>query len=102
MSLKSIEMQVALPRTQNAGKSLDHMQKQHQQFQDTLAQSQLKKEKVKRKQVQTFSKVRDPIIKDENKQNQKDQQPSKKQHHKRPKQSFTKHPYLGNQIDLMK
>ncbi|GEN30454.1 2-oxoglutarate dehydrogenase complex dehydrogenase (E1) component-like enzyme [Cerasibacillus quisquiliarum] len=102
MSLKSIEMQVALPRTQNAGKSLDHMQKQHQQFQDTLAQSQLKKEKLKQKQVQTSSKVRNPVTKDEEKQNPKDKQSSKKQHLKRLKQSFTKHPYLGNKIDLMK
>lgn len=102
MSLKAVEMQVALPRTQNAGKSADHMQKQHQQFQDTLAQSQYKKEKLKRKQVQTYSEVRDPVIKKENKQNKKDQQSSKEQQNKRQKKSDTKHPYLGNKIDLMK
>ncbi|HEY4601582.1 MAG TPA: hypothetical protein VIG73_09985 [Cerasibacillus sp.] len=102
MGLKAIEMQVALPRTQNAGKSADHMQKQHQQFQDTLAQSQLEKEKVKRKQVQTYSEVRDPVIKDENKQNQKEQLLPTKQQNKRRKQSHAQHPYLGNRIDLTK
>jgi hypothetical protein len=57
MSWKSVEMQVALPRTQDAGKLQDQMHKSNQHFQEALAQSQLIQENQKRKKVQEFEEI---------------------------------------------
>ena len=43
MGLKSIELQVALPRSQDAGKMQEQMMRQGQQFQETLTEQQLNK-----------------------------------------------------------
>lgn len=48
MSLKAIEMQVALPRTHDAGKLLEQMQ-QRGQLQHDLASESVKREEEKRK-----------------------------------------------------
>jgi hypothetical protein len=57
MSWKSVELQVALPRTQDAGKLQDQMHKSNQHFQEALAQSQLIQENQKRKKVQEFEEI---------------------------------------------
>lgn len=54
MGWKSVEMQVAIPRTQDASNLQDQMSKQHQRFQDSLAQHQLREQLEKRKQVNKY------------------------------------------------
>ncbi|SDQ60062.1 hypothetical protein SAMN05216232_2738 [Virgibacillus subterraneus] len=97
MSWKSIEMQVALPRTQDAGKLQEQMLKQNQHFQESLAQSQLKDIEQKRKRVQEFESINDVKIKDEDEQgvNNSEEQKAKSEY-----DEFAEHPYLGKKIDF--
>ncbi|TQS75534.1 hypothetical protein DX933_04450 [Ornithinibacillus gellani] len=103
MSWKSVEMQVALPRAQDAGKLQEQQMKQNQQFQESLAQTQLKEEELKRKQVVTFEDVEqaalgknkeDPSQQQSQHQHNKENQPSDKNEQR------ASHPYLGKRIDL--
>ena len=41
MGLKSIELQVAIPRSQDAGKMQEQMMRKGQQFHETLTEQQL-------------------------------------------------------------
>lgn len=94
-------MQVALPRTQDAGKLQEQMSKQNQRFQESLAQSQLQEERLKRTQVNESeetikSEWRDEDEKEEPSEGETDSENSKKGS----KQEMTNHPYLGNNIDF--
>jgi hypothetical protein len=51
MSLKAIEMQIALPRTQDAGKIQEQLQQRGQHLQEHAAQSVTKEDELKRKTV---------------------------------------------------
>lgn len=99
MSWKSVEMQVALPRTQDAGKLQEQMLKSNQHFQEALAQSQVNQDNQKRKKVQEFEEIQlqkdgqkdSPLPEDQKQHNQVDNT----------KQDPTiKHPYLGNNFDI--
>ncbi|WP_026906145.1 hypothetical protein [Paucisalibacillus globulus] len=96
MSWKSVEMQVALPRTVDAGKLQEQSLKQNQHFQETLAQNQLVQEQIKRKRVQEFEetqlqkdKLKRPLNRDDN--------TSKEQ--KNEDIAHINHPFLGNNFD---
>lgn len=97
MSWKSIELQVGLPRVQDAGKEQDLMSKQNQRFQETLTQSQLQDEVQKRKQVNKFQDLQKAKMTDQEK-NHEEQQEEKQQKEKQEKD--IKHPYLGSNIDF--
>ncbi|WP_010093393.1 hypothetical protein [Ornithinibacillus scapharcae] len=100
MSWKSIEMQVALPRTQDAGKIQEQLFKQNQHFQEGLAQSNLVQEMEKRKKVQEFDEIH--LQKDGQKEekgsgqrgNRKNEKDSNEVEH------IIKHPFLGNNFDI--
>ncbi|MDY0408184.1 hypothetical protein ACFFIS_11290 [Virgibacillus soli] len=104
MSWKSIEMQVALPRTQDAGKIQEHMTKQQQQFQDTIAQNQLKETEIKRTQVNEFEKIRDAKIRREDPQHEdknfNDEENQKQDRENHEEKQGLQHPYLGKKIDV--
>lgn len=96
MSWKSIEMQVALPRTLDAGKLQEQTLKQNQHFQETLAQNQLIQENMKRKKVQEFEEIH--LQKENPKYSlSKDENTSKKGTFE--DQGNIKHPFLGNNFD---
>ncbi|WP_099158123.1 hypothetical protein [Virgibacillus ndiopensis] len=98
MSWKSIEMQVALPRTKDAGKLQEQMLKQGQHIQESIADSQLKQAEQKRKRVNEFEKINDVIIKrerDNSSQSSKDQQQENESDEEK-----LEHPYLGKKIDF--
>ena len=99
LSWKSIELQVAIPRTQDAGR-LQENDKSHQRFQESLAMTQMKQEELKKRQVNHLKESTQSNIRDEN-LNEKDHP-----HHKQePKKEIEKndetivHPYLGRKID---
>ncbi|MDL4840089.1 hypothetical protein [Aquibacillus rhizosphaerae] len=101
MSWKSVEMQVALPRTQDAGRIQDQMQQRGRIDQESLASNQLVKEEMKRKQVNDYNQ--------KNNVNNKKQEPNNQAWmNKRSKNEMendalvvsTDHPYLGKQIDF--
>lgn len=55
MSWKAVDMQVALPRTQDASQLQEQRSKQHQRFQESLAHTQLKQEVINRKPVNSMN-----------------------------------------------
>lgn len=97
MGLKSIEMQVAIPRTQDAGKMQEDAMRQNQQFQDKLTQNQLKQDQLKRKKVNEYDDVRKGDVSDEE-SNANDEEKERQQNDEKEQQ--VTHPYLGNKIDF--
>jgi len=55
VSWKAVDMQVALPRTQDASQLQEQRSKQHQRFQESLAHTQLKQEVINRKPVNSMN-----------------------------------------------
>lgn len=102
MGLKSVELQVAIPRSQDAGKMQDQLMRQGQQFQETLTKQQLREEAMKRNQVNQFEDVEHQTIANEqdreNKNDQERKQDKKQKNKKR--NDKTEHPYLGTKIDF--
>jgi len=105
VSWKSVELQVALPRTQDAGQLQDQLSKQNQRFQETLAQHQLRDEIIKRRQVREFEETigKKVMPDDENEQEQmskdEDADEEHSEKHASAKDAVT-HPYLGQHIDF--
>lgn len=98
LSLKSVEMQVALPRTQDAGKLQEQMQKNHQHFQESLAAVRLKQEELKRKKTNQMENTKNLTIKREERKKEQNNNEQVSKNKKRRNQ--VKHPYLGKKIDL--
>lgn len=98
MGLKSVEMQVAIPRTQDAGKMQDDAMRQNQHFQEKLAQSQLRQDELRRKKVNEYDDVRKGDISDEQSDSNHDEEPENR--HENNEKEYVNHPYLGNQIDF--
>lgn len=99
MSWKAVDLQVALPRTQDAGKLQEQQSKHPQHFQEALTADQLKRDLLRRKRVNEYHEARLDSLKDEeNKKEETDQQqrePSKKKE----EHPSLSHPFLGNAID---
>ncbi|UOQ85602.1 hypothetical protein [Gracilibacillus salinarum] len=97
MSWKSVEMQVALPRVQDAGKLQDQMQQQGRIGQNQLQQTLLQEEMHKRSKVmkqQETSHLKNNKQTSENRQLQASSDPSDVQN------PPVRHPYLGNKFDI--
>ncbi|MBN6206622.1 hypothetical protein JYK21_09155 [Ralstonia pickettii] len=95
MGWKSIELQVALPRTQDAGKIQEQLQKQPEVLQGTLTQSQLEREKIKRSRVNQLEKSEKVKLK-----KTKVTDDSSKTEEEIGTVEEIVHPYLGKSIDL--
>ncbi len=94
-------MQVALPRTQDAGKLQEQIQKQGQQYQDALKGAQEHSEALKRQRVNEFENVEKKIIKDDKDgQHQLADQHLEENKAQEEKEAEMDHPYLGNTIDF--
>lgn len=99
MSLKGLELQIAIPKTYDAGKLVE----QHQQNviqQQYNANEALKKE-IERKQLAVVDTEKTDKISDREKNeqhNQHDMSKDKKQQQEKEQQA--KHPYKGNIIDF--
>lgn len=96
MSWKAVEMQVALPRTHDAGRIQEQIQQRGQFMQDVITADHLQKEELKRKTVnELHQKVK-----------LSNQKQSKNLHNKNSKEKNNQknqeidHPYLGNNIDI--
>ena len=100
MGLKSVEMQVAITRSQDASKMQDQMSRQGQQFQETLTKQQLREDVLKRSQVNEHEKVQKKADKEESQQQGSDQERDEKQKEAEQKKQSMTHPYLGTRIDL--
>lgn len=101
MSFKSIELQVAIPRSQDAGKMQEQMMRQGQQFQETLTQKQLREELINRGKVNEYEDVEKRTISDEDERNRQEQEEKQQQNkNKDEKEDLIDHPYLGTKIDF--
>lgn len=99
LSWRSIELQVALPRTQDAGKLQEQMMKQSQNLQESLAAVQLKQQDHDRKRVTDLQET-SHLSNSKKKDNSNDDLNQGNNKSKKDKDYSTEHPYLGNHIDF--
>lgn len=99
MSLKSIEMQVALPRTQDAGKLQEQIQQRGQHLSEHAAES-VRKEEQKQRTTVTKNKQKDEakLHQDEERSNEAGAN-SQKRRKKQQQKEQERHPYKGKVID---
>lgn len=95
MSWRSVEMQVALPRVQDAGKLQEQIAQRNPTLQHFVSQRQEKIDKKKRTSVIQQENVEKALVQDE--EAGTDQQ--SKDRTKKEEESID-HPYLGNRIDF--
>ncbi|WP_273125578.1 hypothetical protein [Bacillus weihaiensis] len=101
MSLKNIEMQIALPRTHDAGKIQEQLNQRSQLTQDQLAHSLQKQVELKRTQVQAGNGNEKLKLKKEDASHDQQQQQQKKKREKdQLSDDATDHPYKGKNIDF--
>lgn len=98
MGLKSIEMQVAIPRSQDAGKMQEQLSRQGQQFQETLTEQQLRDEIIRRTKTNRQEKVLKREVDDEDQEAGQQNKDEQKEKDKQAEQDM-RHPFLGRQID---
>ncbi|WP_174735033.1 hypothetical protein [Mesobacillus harenae] len=98
MSLKLIELQVALPRTLDAGKLQEQLQQRGQHLSEHAVQNGQNEEELKRKTVVKQEKSSKGTLSDDaaGQGNQAFQQQKRKENEKPQKQT---HPYKGKSID---
>ena len=100
MGYKSIDMQIAIPRSQDASRIQNQLMRQGQQFQETLTEKEIKQAKLNQAKVNEYEEVQWNDT-GENEQQGKRQREKKTLESEREKK-FTElsHPYLGNHIDF--
>ncbi|HJH11677.1 MAG TPA: RNA polymerase subunit sigma [Metalysinibacillus jejuensis] len=98
MSLKGVELQIAIPKTFDAGKMLDQAQQQNQVNQMN-ANEALKKEIERQQKIVNTSEEMDGINDEEGKQQQYEAEQRKKEQQKEAKKN-THHPFKGNFVDF--
>lgn len=99
MSLKGVELQIAIPKTFDAGKAVDH-QNQNVVQQQLHANEELKKE-LERKQMMVNDTDKMDAVSDEDDQQSNDhqQQSDGNKKNQQEKNKSAKHPFKGNFID---
>ncbi|WP_093210698.1 hypothetical protein [Sediminibacillus albus] len=97
MSWKSVEMQVALPRVQDAGKIQEQMQQRGQHLQDSVAVAQQTIDEKRKKQVNEFE--RKDKLHNKKKQEKESFQGNQEQEGDSHEKQESEHPFLGKQID---
>ncbi|MEH7385757.1 hypothetical protein V7147_10150 [Bacillus sp. JJ1521] len=100
MSLKLVELQVAIPRTQDAGKIQEQLMMRGQHMQDQIHLENEKLEKRNRTKVNENNKSENAQIHKDSSSNPFSKQPSHTS--KQPEQEENEqHPYKGNFIDIV-
>ncbi|WP_337020084.1 hypothetical protein [Oceanobacillus massiliensis] len=97
LSWKSIEMQVALPRTQDIGKIQENITKQGQHFQESLGQAQVKQQELMRTKV---NKSENTYKVKANKGESESSESGDSQLEQENEEPIANHPYLGKRIDI--
>jgi uncharacterized protein YfaS (alpha-2-macroglobulin family) len=98
MSLKAIEMQIALPRTHDAGKIQEQIQQRGQHLQEHAAQRVTKEDELKRKTV-IKNKQKQEARLNKDGQSSKEQGESRQPKKKKEELIQHNHPYKGKVID---
>ncbi|OIJ17861.1 hypothetical protein BKP45_20080 [Anaerobacillus alkalidiazotrophicus] len=102
MSLRAVEMQVSIPRSQNVGKIQDQLQQRAQVAQDHISMEQNKEDEKKRKQVYETTECDPKRIHNDEESGNKSMYVENGQKQKNDNQDleFAKHPFKGNFVDL--
>ncbi|WP_167831725.1 hypothetical protein [Mesobacillus selenatarsenatis] len=100
MSLKAIEMQIALPRTHDAGKIQEQLQQRGQHLQEHAAQSVTKEDDLKRKTVIKNKQKQEARLNQEGSSSGNQQQNGRRDSKNKGDQpDQPHHPYKGKVID---
>lgn len=98
MSLKGIELQIAIPKTFDAGKLAEQKQQRSQLSQD-LANAQTEKQAIKNKETVLESEKYAKMNPDAKNKEQQEQEAKKKAMNEE-EEKVTKHPYKGSFVDF--
>jgi len=100
MSFRAIELQVALPRTQDVGKIQEQLQQRGQVTQDQLADEQKKLDELR--QVSTTEETEKSKLEKERQDQKKREQEKREQQAREKKKEVKKeaHPYKGKFVDF--
>ncbi len=102
MGLKSIDMQMAISRSQDASRMQDQFNRQGQQLQAVLSEQQLQEVRLKRQQVNQYEHVEKRSGNEDGHNNpiklHESNEHINKMHHE--KQVKITHPYIGKHIDF--
>jgi hypothetical protein len=100
MTLRAVEMQIAIPRTQDIGKIQDqlHQRSTHEQF--FLASEQQKENERKQKSSESLEKTRMDFDKSQDQSGPRQQAFSHRKNQKEDQHSENLHPYKGKIIDI--
>ncbi|MBU9714526.1 hypothetical protein [Evansella tamaricis] len=101
--LKSVELQVALPRTQTAGKIQDQLQQRGQVSQNQMTQTETEKLERQRKQVNESEKIGKKRLNNDGEEHEhkgKENPHQKRKSSKKAEDLEGKHPYKGNHVDV--
>ncbi|MDF2607712.1 MAG: hypothetical protein K0S34_1908 [Bacillales bacterium] len=101
MSLRAIELQVALPRSQDVGKLQESMQQRGNHVSENLQSSILKEDERLRHQVNDLNQKNKAKLNSDqgNSKNNQNNSNQKKQHDNKIQEEI-KHPYKGTNIDF--
>lgn len=97
MSWSAIEMQIALPRSQDAGKLQEQMQQRGPQVQQTLSEETKLQDEMKRTQVNHMESKNNVSVKRDKGDDSLSHSSKNLDNHL--KEQDIVHPYLGNEID---
>jgi hypothetical protein len=101
MSLKSLEMQVALPRTQDFGKMQEQMnQRAMVNQQQTSQEEKIKAELERKRSVKMEGKNKGIISSEDQSSNEYAEQKKKRQKENEQSEDHSAHPYKGKHIDI--
>lgn len=100
ISLKLIELQVALPRTQDVGKMQEQLQQKGQISQDHLASAMLKEQEKRRKQVNENEKSAQNKLKNDSSSEENSTYGGKRKIPNQDEETQQQHPYKGTFLDI--
>ncbi|WP_221564365.1 hypothetical protein [Alkalihalobacillus sp. TS-13] len=98
MSLKLIELQIAIPRTQDAGKVQEKLQQQSQINQSHAAAIEKERSERNRTSVEKQDRTDKQQFDDRNRSNAQHHQQNRQTHDQ--EKENVKHPYKGQRIDF--
>lgn len=99
MSLKGIELQIAIPKTFDAGKLAEQKQQRIQVMQDQ-ANLQTEKQAEKDKEVVLESEKYEKLNPDEKEKREKERQEKEGKERQKEGKKKTRHPYKGSFVDF--
>lgn len=99
MSLKGVELQIAIPKTFDAGKLAEQKQQRIQVMQDH-ASLQTEKQTEKDKEVVLESEHYEEINPDEKERQEKERQEKEAKERQKEGKKKTRHPYKGSFVDF--